>query len=140
VTLNTDNIKSAFLILRGTSAALTNYEFTVNGPFGSTTQLRIRRFNAGVATVLRDSGATETVAASDVLRAEVIGSGGTATVNLYINGNLRLTAVDTLAIDSGSAGIGVQTTTGVAADAQLDNWGAGDASPTTIGLRPAICL
>lgn len=123
----TSNGRSVSLWLRGQTAAVTGYIFDVLGPLGATTQLRIRRFSAGAGSTLADSGATETVSAGAILRAEVLNGD----VKLYIDGNLRLSATDGSPLSGGSPGIGV-TSNSVLSEAQLDTWGAGDLSATTI--------
>ena len=138
VSLVTSSTREVNIWLRALTTEATGYAFTVNGPLGSTARLRIRRINNGTPTSLGDTGAAATVAANDVLRAEVIGSGASTTVNLYINGIIQLTNTDGTPINSGSAGISLFAPSGgTTADAQLDNFEGGDFGSIT-GLRPAM--
>jgi hypothetical protein len=84
LTLNTGNLREASVWLRTITAAVTGYVCTANGPLGASVQLRIRRFNAGAATAGADSGATETVASTNVMKCTVVNSGADAIVKLYI--------------------------------------------------------
>lgn len=133
LTLNTNLNKEASVWVRAITSEVTGYIFTAFGPFGSTATLKIRRFNNAALTTLWDSGASETIAANDVLRGEIIGS----TVRLLINGSLRQSVVDGTPIASGSAGIGIHVISGATADSQIDDWEGGDFNTIT-GLRPAM--
>ena len=122
------------VVLRGTTAARTEYECQVLGPLGSTATLTIYRLNAGAATQLGTTGAVVTVNPGDTVYCQMRGS----TVTMKINGVTRLgPIVDGTPIASGKPGILVHASSGTTADAQLDNFGAGDLAATAVGSSAA---
>lgn len=136
VTCATGSSRQISLFLRMATADITGYAFELLGPTGTTATLRVRRFNAGTPTTLADTGATQTVNAGAVLRAEIIG----AVYTFSVDGTPLISDTDATPItgNGGFVGIGVQTGAGTTADAQLDTFGGGPdlATPITgLGRR-----
>ena len=127
ITLNTSNGRSAHVILRGTTAARTQYECLVQGPLGATCTLRIDRLVAGALTNLAITGANQTVNSGDVLMGTIVGS----TIRLYINDVLKLEASNGTHT-SGTPGLVLYSSTGLVTDSQLDDWEGGEAGTTVL--------
>ncbi len=128
----TSNTRSVGLILRGATAARTDYECQVIGPLGATTTLTIYRLVAGAATALVGGTAVYTVAAGDTAYCEIRGYD----LTMKINGVTQLgpfTDTDVTKVASGSAGIEVNAGTGAVTDALLDNFAGGDFATTCRG-------
>jgi len=126
----TANTRNPGLLLRGTTAARTEYECVLFGPLGATVQLKINRYNAGVLASLATTGADQTVVTTDVMKCTVVGY----VLTIYINDVSKLVYDDSASgskITSGTPGIHLYTAAGLTSNVQIDNFEAGDMSVTS---------
>jgi hypothetical protein len=104
--------KSVQVICRGTGTTS-----LVNGYFGgynhTATQLWIRRYLTGGASTIGTF--TWTLSAGDVIRLSCVGS----SIQLSVNGDVKISATNSDVTATGSAGIGVRT------GGSINGWGAG---------------
>ena len=125
--------------LRGTTTEHTQYDCLAIGPFGTTTELSIRRYNAGTMTQLATTGATVTLASNDTVEARIVGT----VISMYINGSgsPTLSYDDSAApIESGKPGLQVFLLSGPNSDSRVDDWEAGDFGTPITGLGRKFIL
>lgn len=128
LTLLTDTGRVGGVILRGIATARTGYEFWLRGPLGPTATVEIYKFTAGVSSLLATTGATLTVASTDVFKGSVVSN----TLTAYLNDTPILTCSDATYL-SGRPGILVNSSVNVTF-AQIDTFEAGEVGTTITGL------
>ena len=123
VKIGTPSVQNNVLTLRGSAAALTNYNC---GPASTGTSLGIGKFVAGTFTALASQAAT--INNGDVISFNITGS----SLNCYLNGVPIVAATDS-SITSGFPGLGAfQTYNANGANLQWKNWMA---SPGYVSLQ-----
>jgi len=133
----TSNLGAIEAATRVASGSLSMYMARAVGPTGPSAVLAIDKYVTGTFTNL--TNATKTIAVSDVIRIESIGSSH----NAYINGTVQQGPISDSANTSGNAGIVVFVDSGTTADAKLDTWEAGDFSgalPISFDKGSEVCM
>jgi hypothetical protein len=123
--------RAPYVLVRSDNVELTNtagkqYFVYVIGPFGATATIVLAKMNAGFNSYaeLYNSGATQTVAANDILQIRAVGS----IISVRLNGTLVTSQTDT-DITYGCGGIGIADfNAGSETEAILDDFQGGSIS------------
>lgn len=118
------------VVLRGVTGARTNYQIDMQGPLGAGRTITIRKYVAGVPTILTSQ--TATINTTDVLKGCAFGS----VITAYLNGVALFEANDATHA-TGSPGFTVHTQTGAVTDTQVGTWTGSDSAAS--GLPSTAC-